>query len=337
MKLPALLAALLFIILAIPKVLLGVSYFHLGGWNEAKSIFSWLFMDFLFTWAIAWVIWLQMGKRAWPAFGSFCAASALATLFWITPFSEAPSSFREHVAFLYPDKHNSQAEPQLPKPSDDDWLTRYKAMLPEETNYTESKLALTPEEEIQETFDALLRALKTRDVAKVRLLSDKNTLQYFDQLRDMVWSADRASLEKLKPIDRLQVLVYRHILMHQDEARRNITSEALFTQAIEQGWFYVGDSPDVRVDYIDLIPGGTEAHSDIIINSIIPEERMDFYKEGGMWKCNLLKLLPSQQEKLLANMHQQALSEQEFLKEMLHRQTGTPMDSSVWTPLSEVH
>lgn len=337
MKLPALIAALVFILFAIPKVLLGVSHFHLGGWDAARPVFSWLLMDLLFTWGVSWVIWLQMGKRHWPACASFCVSSALATLFWLTPFSEAPAEFREEMAFLYPARTEVQEFQKDTPVQDSDWLSRYDRLLAEQADEGDSASALTEEEKIAETFDALLRALKTRDVAKVRLLSDQKTLAYFDQLRDMVWSADRKSLEKLKPIDRFQILVYRHILMHQDHRLHDITAESLFSQAVEQGWFYLGDGPDVRVDYIDLIPGGTEAHADIIIHSIIPDERMDFYKEGGIWKCNLLKLLPSQEEKLLANMHRQAQSEQEFLEDMLRRHTDAPMDPSIWKPLRDMN
>jgi len=334
MILPALIAAFLYILLALPKLGVIALNYHLGGWLQAKAILTWLIMDFLFTFSASWVIWLQMGKKHWHACIAFCTTALIATVFWTSPFIDARDYLQQQSTTTMASNSPSNSDDDKDSPR---FTQAYQKYLKDLDAQDKDKQPISTEEEIRETFDTLLRALKTRDVATVTLLADQNTHDYFKQLSDMVWSADRATLEKLKPIDRFQVLVYRHILMHEDEALHQITAEQLFEQAIRQGWFYLGDNPDVRIDYIDILPGNTEASADIIVHSIIPDDRMTFYREEGIWKCDLLKLLPSQQDKLLASMHQKSLTEQDFLEDMLQRQTGQPMSPQVWQPLKELH
>jgi hypothetical protein len=153
-----------------------------------------------------------------------------------------------------------------------------------------------PEQHVEQTFYTILRAIKKYDYDTVLTLSDQKTWDYFTELRELALTADRAVLEKLKPINRFQILALRHLKGAQELVGMN--EKRLFEQAVLQGWFYVGDKPDVRIDYIDLMPGGNEALADIIVKSIIPDERLEFTRDQGIWKMNLLQLLPRQEENM---------------------------------------
>ncbi|MCB1122520.1 MAG: hypothetical protein KJT03_13285 [Verrucomicrobiae bacterium] len=332
--LPFIIGGLVFGALAIPKVWLALAYLEEAGWIYAKSYFSLLLIDFLFAWVISLVVWLQLDRRAWIATLAFCCSAICVTAFWYKPLKQAPRSFRQEMAFLYkyiePDP--VQELPRVPRP-------RIEKSEPEvakaeplpEANLPEQPNLVGPEKQIEETFYAVLRAIKTHDADSVLTLSDQSTWKYFGELKDLALTANREVLEKLKPIDRFQVLALRHIKNR--EELTHMTDRGLFEQAVLQGWFYIGDKPDVRIDYIDILPGGKEAMADIIVNSIIPDERLEFIQQQGLWKMNLLKLLPHQEEKLLATVHERGQTEEEFLWNFLKQETGREPASNIWEPL----
>ena len=73
--------------------------------------------------------------------------------------------------------------------------------------------------------------------------------------------------------------------------------------------------------------------ADIIVNSVIPDERLEFYRQGGSWKMNLLTLLPHQEEKLMATLRDNQQTEQEFFLDFLERETGKTPSPDIWNPV----
>lgn len=332
--LPITIGTLVFGVLAVPKLWLALAYLDEAGWIYAKSFFTRILIDFLFAWVISLVVWLQLERRAWIATLAFCFAVILVSAFWYKPVKQAPRSFRQEMAFIYDyiEADPLQELPRVPRSrmeKSEPAVTRAEPMpearMPEEPEFA------GPEKQIEETFYAILRAIKKYDADSVLTLSDQRTWKYFSELKDLALNAEREVLEKLKPIDRFQVLALRHI--KDREQLTHMTVKGLFEQAVLQGWFYIGEKPDVRIDYIDLLPGGKEAMADIIVNSIIPDERLEFIQEQGLWKMNLLKLLPHQEEKLLTTLHERGQTEEEFLWNFLKQETGREPVPSIWEPL----
>lgn len=331
---PGTLCLLVFAALCIPKVQLGLAFFEEAGWRYAKPLFVRLVIDFLFAWVVALVVWLQLDRRPWVSAAAFCLSTLVVSGFWITSVQNAPRSFREDASYVY---QFIEAKPlrdirglervalSRSRPA----KSPAQAEEPRAASETEVK---GPEQEIEETFYTLMRALKKRDATTVLQLADERTWSYFADLKDLALTADREVLEKLKPIDRFQVLALRHIKNPRDIAE--ITQENLFTQAVVQGWFYVGDKPDVRIDYVDLLPGGNQAMADIIVNSVIPDERLEFARQDGLWKMNLLTLLPRQEEKLMARLRDTQQTEQEFFLDFLERETGKIPSPDIWNPVT---
>jgi hypothetical protein len=329
---PICIGSALFVVLAIPKVLLGLAFFDEAGWIYAKPYFVRLLIDFLFAWVVSLVVWLQLERRAWIATLAFCFSTLLVSAFWISSFKNAPRSFRQEMAFIY---DYIEAEPVRALPRPPQVAERSKpeseSPIPEAPRVPEETVKVGPEKQVEQTFYALLRALKKYEYDTVLTLADQKTWKYFAELKDLALTADRDVLEKLKAIDRFQVLALRHI--KNGEELSNMTDKGLFEQAVLQGWFFVGDKPDVRIDYIDLLPGGNEAVADIIVNSIIPDERLEFTREQGIWKMNLLQLLPRQEEKILATLHERGQTEEEFFRNFLKQETGRDPSPSIWDPV----
>ncbi|MBC9889414.1 MAG: hypothetical protein F7B06_06090 [Opitutae bacterium] len=330
---PGVLCLLVFAALSIPKFQLALAFFEDAGWRYAKPVFVRLVIDFVFGWVVALVVWLQLDKRPWVSASAFCLSTLIVSCFWITSIQNAPRSFRQDASYLYrfieakPLRVVRRVEPLKLPPS-----TPVNSPTPKEEPGAPSEPEVKdPEEEIEETFYTLMRALKKRDAATVLPLADERTWGYFSELKDLALTADREALEKLKPIDRFQVLALRHIKAPRDIAR--ITRANLFMEAVVQGWFYVGDKPDVRIDFVDLLPGGNQAMADIIVNSVIPDERLEFYHQGGSWKMNLLTLLPHQEEKLMATLRDNQQTEQEFFLDFLERETGKTPSPDIWNPV----
>lgn len=333
---PVLFGTLVFGVLAVPKVWLALGFFEEGGWIYAKTYFTRILIDFLFAWVIAVVVWLQLERRPWITTFAFCFSVLLASVFWFTPIKNAPRSFRQEMAFIY-DFIEAAPMRELPR------VPRIVERGAEPANIQEKAPAtartfepvkLGPKEQVEKTFYSLLRSLKKYEYESVFTLADARTWTYFTELKELALTADREELEKLRPIDRFQVLALRHI--KNAEQLSEINEKSLFRQAVLQGWFFVGDKPDVRIDFIDILSGGNEAQADIIVNSIIPDNRLEFIKEGGAWKMNLLQLLPTQEEKLMATFQERGQSETEFFWNFLKQETGKDPDPEIWDPVIEV-
>lgn len=333
--LPVLVGLTLFAVLAVPKAWLGLAYLDEGGWAYAKPFFVRLLIDFLFAWVVSLVVWLQLERRPWVAAFAFCLSTILVTAFWVSSFKRAPRAFRQEMAFLYQyiEAEPLRALPVIPRGIVDRGNLKPETRTPVAAQVTQENETVGPEKQVEETFYTILRALKKYEYDTVLALADEKTWKYFSELKDLALTADRPILEKLKPIDRFQVLALRHI-KDADELS-NMTQKSLFEQAVLQGWFYVGDKPIVRIDFIDLLPGGTEAEADIIVNSIIPDERLEFVRDQGIWKMNLLQLLPRQEEKLMTTLHERGQSEEEFFWRFLKEETGKDPSPDIWEPLNQ--
>lgn len=334
---PSIIGGLLFAVLAIPKIWLALAFYEEAGWLYAKTYFTRTLIDFLFAWVIALVVWIQLERKPVVTTAAFCLAALVVTAFWFTPVRNAPRSFRQDMPFLY---KYIEAEPLRALPRVPDTRVARSETPAERTPSSEEPQTSTeaeavepqgPEQLIEQTFYTVIRAMKTYDYETVLTLSDQKTWEYFGEIKNLALTADRSVLEKLKPINRFQVLALRHIKDAQELA--GMSDKRLFEQAVLQGWFYVGDKPDVRIDYIDLMPGETEAMADIIFRSIIPDERLEFTKEQGIWKMNLLQLLPRQEENMLTTLHERGQSEDEFFRNFLKEETGRDPSPDIWEPL----
>ena len=334
--LPVFIGLVLFSALAVPKVMLGLAYLEEGGWSYAKPVCVRRFIDFLFAWVVSLVVYLQLEKRHWVATMAFCLATILVTASWISAFKRAPRAFRQEMAFIYDyvEAEPLRALPVIPRGIVERERPQRTPSGPTAAEVREEAEMLGPEKLVEITFYTVMRALKKYDYDVVLDRADKKTWDYFSEMKNLALTADRNVLEKLKPIDRFQVLALRHI--KDREELSGMTEESLFEQAVLQGWFYVGDKPNVRIDYIDLMPGGKEAQADIIVNSIIPDERLEFSLDAGIWKMNLLQLLPRQEEKILTTLHERGQSEEEFFWNFLKQETGRDPSPDIWEPLDVV-
>ncbi len=331
---PIIMGGLIFTVLGIPKAWLALAYLDEAGWPYAKTFFTRILIDFLFAWVIALVVWIQLERKPLITTAAFCLSAIFVSVFWYSPIKNAPRSFRQEMAFLY---EYVEAEPlrALPR-SPGKRVAQSENSTEQVTGPNPPPVAQEPEpqgpeQRIEQTFYTILRAIKKYDYDTVLTLSDQTTWDYFTELKELALTADRSVLEKLKPINRFQILALRHIKGAQELVGMN--EKRLFEQAVLQGWFYVGDKPDVRIDYIDLMPGGKEAMADIIVKSVIPDERLEFTQDQGIWKMNLLKLLPRQEENMLTTLHEREQSEEEFFRNFLKQETGRDPSPDIWDPL----
>ena len=331
---PIVIGGLIFIVLAIPKVWLAMAYLEEAGWPYAKTFFTRILIDFLFAWVIALVVWIQLERKPLITTAAFCLSAIFVSAFWYSPIKNAPRTFRQDMAFIYDyvEAEPLRALPRMQERRVSQSESPDQQVLPPDLSAVEEEVEPQgPEDLVEQTFYTLLRAIKKYDYDTVLTLSDQKTWDYFTELKELALTADRSVLEKLKPINRFQILALRHLKGAQELVGMN--EKRLFEQAVLQGWFYVGDKPEVRIDYIDLMPGGNEALADIIVQSIIPDERLEFTREQGIWKMNLLKLLPRQEENMLTTLHERNQSEEEFFNNFLKQETGRDPSPDIWNPL----
>lgn len=185
-----------------------------------------------------------------------------------------------------------------------------------------------PPQAIQESFEDYQAAILARDPSGTELLSEA-TIGYYDHLIDLIKNADRTTLEAAPLADRIVVLMTRSTYPHEELLAMD--GEGLVREAIVRG--EIGDN------VANLSLGKTDLKEDVALIQVlqngqeIPVE-FTFLKEDGVWKMDLVSLLPGVTFAMESVLAQSGLSEEEFIIKTIKATRGeeTPTED-MWAAL----
>jgi len=158
------------------------------------------------------------------------------------------------------------------------------------------------------------------------LVSEK-TLRHYDQLRQLALAGDTNELRELPSFNRLVVLAIRHNVAA--ATLRKMQGKDIFSYGVKNQWVAKDSVAPFELGNINIY--GNYAGGDISIGGSSTGSQLEFRKESGVWRLNLMPLL----ERVSRDRSAQLNSNQDENKAILgiiEQMSGRKVDAGIWTP-----
>jgi hypothetical protein len=186
-----------------------------------------------------------------------------------------------------------------------------------------------PVAEVQSSYDSYANAVSSKDGGTSSGLVSDSTLDYYDRLRTLALTADRAALAKERVIDQLAVLSMRANIPI-DTLRtadpRGVVAAAVNAQVISGGGAGTTSLSGVKVD-------GDTASANLGVAGGSQQVPMKFHHEGGTWKVDLTGLLVPAETALKAALQRDKLTPEGMLQQVMTTRVGAAKARQLWQPL----
>jgi hypothetical protein len=144
-------------------------------------------------------------------------------------------------------------------------------------------------------------------------------------------SADRKTLESLSLVNRFQVFLLRQRIPA--ETLKRLDGRSAFVYAVDRDW--IGKDSVVRTTLGTVTVAGNRASAEVLVGGQRAPHRFQFSKENGLWRFDLVQLLPSTDQALKAVARQRGLSEDEFVFSLIESVSGRRVEPTIWVPVQK--
>jgi hypothetical protein len=181
-----------------------------------------------------------------------------------------------------------------------------------------------------ESFIQYKAAILNNQGAKAVEFLDEQTVEYFGRILRQVWSADKESLGGESFVNRLMVLLLRH--MTPAQVLLEMDAQALLVHAIDNGW--VGKTDLEGQTVRDVSIKGNFARAALYQDDQATGLSFYFFKEDGRWKLDLVSLMQISNQALKEMAAQSGLeSEDAFILSIIESLSGRKVPSDIYKPL----
>lgn len=185
---------------------------------------------------------------------------------------------------------------------------------------------------VKQTFDSYTRALKARDGRTAAELVDRDTLAYFDQMRQHALRSRAQTVKGLNVMDKLMVLSIRAQL---GAARLRTTSgKQFFALTVSRGM--VAKNPGANQPLGLVTVRGNDAEAAIAVPPASPvKPRWHFRKENGRWKLRLvplLRMVAPYMKQMLRNIDPDENAALLKIIKMVATKPVRPVGPALWNP-----
>jgi hypothetical protein len=157
----------------------------------------------------------------------------------------------------------------------------------------------------------------------------RDTLQRYQEFRDLALTADEATLGAAPVSTRLQVLLLRQRM---DAARlATLDGATLFAHFIGQMWLDPAGFAETQLGQVAV--DGDRAQAPVQRGDRLTRERMYFVRESGEWKVNLLPNLTTTDRHIEDATAAKGVSERNYLESLVAEVTKEPVREGIWQPL----
>ncbi len=195
--------------------------------------------------------------------------------------------------------------------------------MPTRANVDES----VDQQAVRQIFSAYKYALLNDLGPEAADLISEKTLRHYDQLRQLALSADANELKELPSFNRLVVLAIRHNVAA--AALRKMQGKDIFAHGVKNQWVAKDSVAPFELGNINIY--GNYAGGDISFSGSSARSQLEFRKENGVWRLNLMPLL----ERVGRDRSAQLNSNQDENKAILgiiEQMSGRKVDAGIWTP-----
>lgn len=186
----------------------------------------------------------------------------------------------------------------------------------------------TPEEAVTEAFNGYKNAILGDRGADAAVYLSSNTVQYYEEMRDLALYACEAELRERSTIDLMQVLVMRHRIPA--DSLQQMNGVELLTHALNNGWIGKESVTNLSVQSVGVLDdvAALQAISD---RETLPTQ-LRFVRENDAWKLDLMPLMRSASALFEGLAREREMTREEFILAVLSSIGGSVVDNSIWTP-----
>jgi len=180
------------------------------------------------------------------------------------------------------------------------------------------------------TFDNYKSAILNDKGEEAVEYVDSRTIKYYDDIIDLVKTADSAKVNSLSLLDKVMVFSVRH--RTSKEEILSFDGKRLFVYAIKSGM--VGKNSVSNNSIGEVTIDKDFAKGQFIANGQKTPFYFHFYKENGQWKIDLTSVFSISTvafEKMVADSE---LGENEYLFSLLEMMTGRKPGQEIWNKVN---
>jgi hypothetical protein len=186
-------------------------------------------------------------------------------------------------------------------------------------------------EAIEKVFDAYKTAILAGDGNAAAASVTQETLDQYQKYVDWALHADRATVQSLSLLDKMQVLTMRHRIPR--DKWQGMTGEKAFVYAVNNNWIGKDQVQAAELGEINLFV--FQASADAIMNKRKTHSRFFFLKEKGAWKYDLIRLMQGFDSALKSEIKRIRMSPDQFILNTLDHLSGTKPTDSIWEPIEK--
>jgi len=184
---------------------------------------------------------------------------------------------------------------------------------------------------IRAVYDGYQEAILEGEGERAAEFVDRQTIEYYQRLRDLAYTAPREEVDALRTIDKMTVIIVRHRV--EPEVVAKMDGRALFIYAINHEW--IGKASVVNNSLGEVVVKGDAATGVHVVQGKPTPMRWTFRKEDGRWRLNLTSTMPQMEMAINQAIEQSGEATNAFLFRILTSISGTQVSDAVWNPMTE--
>lgn len=196
---------------------------------------------------------------------------------------------------------------------------------PEETGGPEGSEG---ESEVRAAFEAFRSALLTKDGDAFAGLVAEETLDHYEELRDLALTASRAELTERLLGHQIYALFLRHEFP--PERLADLDGPAIAAALVNEGAISEGAVDGVRAGAITV--SGSDATVEASVKGDASAFSYTFRRESDSWKIDLIELNRLADTAYRQQMHQYGLDQDEYVLTVVEAFVGSRPSDRIWQP-----
>ena len=201
------------------------------------------------------------------------------------------------------------------------WLSG--CVMPMRTSIDES----VDQQAVRQIFSAYKYALLNDLGPEAADLISEKTLRHYDQLRQLALTGEANELKELPSFNRLVVLAIRHNVS--TTTLRKMQGKDIFAYGVKNQWVSKDSVAPFELGNITIY--GNYAGGDISLSGSMTSSQLEFRKESGVWRLNLMPLLERVGRERSAQLNSNQ-DENKAILSIIEQMSGRKVDAGIWTP-----
>ncbi len=183
--------------------------------------------------------------------------------------------------------------------------------------------------EVKKVYDGYIQNILNDNGKTAVQFLDTKTIDYYDKMLNHIISSERARVKTLNIIDKITVLLARHIIPK--DTLLNFTAIEYIRYSVDNGMVGKNGVMDNTIGNITI--NKNFARGQNIQHGKKTKMFYHFYKEKGDWKINLTSILTNTVSELERMQTNSGFTESEFIFNIIKNVSGEAASEDVWNTL----